>query len=258
MSNKAITWAWDQQLPPREKLILICLADAANDEDWQCWPSQRHVAAKTGYSIATVKRSLKTLDETGYLTRDHRRRADGSRSSDVYTLNTTRVQPDTTPAQPDTTPAQPDTGGWYQAELPPRSLMTYQEPSNEPSVEPKGNRGGRASAPDAAKGTRLPEDWMPPAEVIEQMRTECPGVDLEAEHRRFVDYWLGVPGAKGRKVRWDTTWRNWIRRANEDARRGQRLTASERNLQRGAQIAARMAQRETDHRNPFELEGGAA
>ena len=33
MSNKAITWAWDQTIGPREKLLLICLADAANDED---------------------------------------------------------------------------------------------------------------------------------------------------------------------------------------------------------------------------------
>ena len=54
MSNEAITWAWKQQVGPREKLLLICLADAANDEDWQCWPSQRHIAEKTGYSIATV------------------------------------------------------------------------------------------------------------------------------------------------------------------------------------------------------------
>ncbi len=255
MSNEAITWAWKQQVAPREKLILICLADAANDEDWQCWPSQRHIAAKTSYSIATVKRSLKELEEAGHINRTHRLRHDGTRTSDVYTLAVSRAQPDTT-VQPDTTPVQPDTGEGYPVDRGTRSRLTYHEPSLEPSIEPKENLGGRASA-SAARGTRLPEGWMPKPETIEQMRRECPGVDLEAQHLRFTDYWSDQPGAKGRKVRWDSTWKNWIRRANEDVRQGRHLTASERNLHRGAGIAQRLAQQPQQpslDANPFEAD----
>jgi hypothetical protein len=29
---------------------------------------------------------------------------------------------------------------------------------------------------------------------------------------RFRDYWLAVPGARGRKADWGATWRNWCRR----------------------------------------------
>ena len=115
--------------------------------------------------------------------------------------------------------------------------MTYHEPSLEPSIEPKENLGGRASA-STARGTRLPDGWMPKPETIQQMRDECPGVNLEAEHRRFMDYWADQPGAKGRKVRWDSTWRNWIRRANEDTRRGGRQTVD----QRRADALARVSQ----------------
>ena len=256
MSNKAITWAWDQTIGPREKLLLICLADAANDEDWQCWPSQRHIAEKTGYSIATVKRALKALEESGHIVRGHRLRHDGTRTSDLYTLTASRAQPDTPPGQADTTPVQPDTGVGYPVDRGTRSPLTYHEPSLEPSIEPKENLGGRASA-STARGTRLPDGWMPKPETIQQMRDECPSVNLEAEHRRFMDYWADQPGAKGRKVRWDSTWRNWIRRANEDTRRGGRQTAADRNLERGYQIAQRYTQTPQQpslNDNPFEAD----
>ncbi|MGR9087307.1 MAG: hypothetical protein ACU841_09570 [Gammaproteobacteria bacterium] len=28
---------------------------------------------------------------------------------------------------------------------------------------------------------------------------------------RFRDYWIAQPGAKGRKLDWQATWRNWVR-----------------------------------------------
>ena len=68
---------------------------------------------------------------------------------------------------------------------------------------------------ERARGTRIPDAWMPPESVIAQMRSEHPGVDLRAEHAKFLDYWRAQPGAKGRKADWTATWRNWIRRAAE-------------------------------------------
>lgn len=71
-------------------------------------------------------------------------------------------------------------------------------------------------APDrASRGTRLPEDWEPSEDVVRQMRDEFPSVNLRNEHAKFVDYWRSEPGAKGRKVDWNATWRNWIRRTAE-------------------------------------------
>ncbi|WP_067565937.1 hypothetical protein [Nocardia acidivorans] len=69
--------------------------------------------------------------------------------------------------------------------------------------------------PRKKRAATLPDGWMPDQAVIEAMRTECPAVDLEAEHRKFADYWL----SKGeRRVDWTATWRNWIRRASETRR----------------------------------------
>lgn len=61
--------------------------------------------------------------------------------------------------------------------------------------------------PKSDRGTRLPDGWEPDRAVIEQMRAH---VGLRAEHRKFGDYWAAQPGAKGRKVDWNATWRNWI------------------------------------------------
>ena len=54
---------------------------------------------------------------------------------------------------------------------------------------------------------------MPKQSTIEAMRQECPNVDLELEHKKFVDYWTAATGSKATKLDWDATWRNWIRNA---------------------------------------------
>jgi hypothetical protein len=32
----------------------------------------------------------------------------------------------------------------------------------------------------------------------------------------FRDYWIAQPGAKGVKLDWDATWRNWVRNQTID------------------------------------------
>ena len=51
------------------------------------------------------------------------------------------------------------------------------------------------------------------------MQGERPDLDFDLEHRKFADYWIAQPGAKGRKVDWNATWRNWIRNARVDKSR---------------------------------------
>lgn len=84
----------------------------------------------------------------------------------------------------------------------------------------EGGPGGEpANLPVAAKaapardrrGTRLPDDWRPSDQTISAMRQQFPTVDLKAIYDEFRDYWRAVPGAKGRKLDWDATWRNRVR-----------------------------------------------
>ena len=66
----------------------------------------------------------------------------------------------------------------------------------------------------SAKATRIPENWELSAELQEWTFLENPRIDIKRVLDSFTDYWRSVPAAKGRKLDWDATWRNWVRREN--------------------------------------------
>lgn len=208
MSIQAITQAMAvRDVSSSEKLLLIALANYA-DEHGCCYPSQRRLSADTCLSDRRVRALLAALEERGFLDRAERTRADGSRGTDLIRLHL--------PAQI-SGGAEMVSGGVRKsfpggAEM--VSGLTTFEPSVEPSIEPI---EAQAPAPkaDARLGTRLPEDWFPSQLDIDGsafMTAEA----RERELEKFRDYWRAVPGAKGRKLDWDATWRNWLRRAEEN------------------------------------------
>lgn len=69
-------------------------------------------------------------------------------------------------------------------------------PSRNPS-DPKG------------RGSRLPEDFLLTT-ARARLATE-EGLDAPRTFAKFRDYWVSVAGAKGVKLDWDATWRNWVR-----------------------------------------------
>lgn len=101
----------------------------------------------------------------------------------------------------------------------------YNTPEPEPEPDPnqvtpdgvtfESGAQGAPPKPKGKRGTRLPVKWLPDQATIDAMQAEAPWVDFEAEHRKFTDYWAATPGAKGVKLDWNATWRNWIRRAAE-------------------------------------------
>ena len=59
---------WDMSFPPTDKLVLLALADCANDEGL-AWPSIATLARKTGCSERTVQRSLRAAEVAGLVRR---------------------------------------------------------------------------------------------------------------------------------------------------------------------------------------------
>jgi hypothetical protein len=106
---------------------------------------------------------------------------------------------------------------------PPRgSPESADTPEDSPQeVEVDRSRRGKtktSSSSGRTRGARLDPEWHPPPEVIAAIREECPGLDLRAHHRRFVDHWTAESGAKAAKLDWAATWRNWMRREYDRAR----------------------------------------
>lgn len=63
------------------------------------------------------------------------------------------------------------------------------------------------------RGSRLPSDWKPSDEDLQFCKTERPELNPRTTADGFRDYWLAQPGAKGLKLDWSATWRNWVRRS---------------------------------------------
>lgn len=96
--------------------------------------------------------------------------------------------------------------------------IALESPTEEAPVP---NPGEPTSAPRrpsrSTAGTRLPDDFPVTEAMREWARANAP-LCGPTDHEAFCDYWRDQPGAKGRKVNWLGTWKNWMRREQE--RRG--------------------------------------
>jgi len=67
-------------------------------------------------------------------------------------------------------------------------------------------------------GSRLPEDWVLPAEWQAWAEKERPDIDVANIADGFRDFWIAKAGKDGRKADWQATWRNWVRNQRQQAR----------------------------------------
>lgn len=86
MSIKAMNWVWEIRLQPAVKLVLLKLADRAND-DGECWPGQASIAAACDMSERSVMRHIASMERAGILTVGRRKGEDGRQDTNLYALN---------------------------------------------------------------------------------------------------------------------------------------------------------------------------
>lgn len=99
-----------------------------------------------------------------------------------------------------------------------KALASTPTPTPTPTPIPTPKTGtqehaenGGAQPRDAARGTRLPPDWKPHADLIAWARKERPDLRLEKTVEAFREFWLAKAGANARKVDWNLTFRTWVR-----------------------------------------------
>jgi uncharacterized protein YdaU (DUF1376 family) len=87
-------------------------------------------------------------------------------------------------------------------------IVTVIEDKKEPLQGSKENK----KSPQK-KGVPIPDDWLPSENLIQFAIDEIGDLkDVQRETDKFIDYWVAIPGARGRKKDWNATFRNWIRR----------------------------------------------
>lgn len=82
------------------------------------------------------------------------------------------------------------------------------EPNRKPTASSR-----KSDAPAAPRGTRLPDGWQPSDDAV-AWGIKAGFSDPQVRHvaEAFADHWRAQAGAKGVKLDWDATFRNWLRR----------------------------------------------
>ena len=120
--------------------------------------------------------------------------------------------------------AQPEVAPWELPLEPPaanyadNTLKTVAQPAEKLDSHPADTPAAKAkSATKSDRGTRFTLETLPPEWVAECDRID-PELDPQKVFDDFRDYWIALPGAKGRKSDWLATWRNWLRRIRPQER----------------------------------------
>lgn len=88
--------------------------------------------------------------------------------------------------------------------------------STDTGVPPRTSNLAEKEEPSGSskkRGCRLPADFVPDIDAAVQIGLSPS--QAEAEAAKFRDYWVSAAGAKGVKLDWPATWRNWARHAVE-------------------------------------------
>jgi hypothetical protein len=203
-----MTAVWGVDLPLSEKLVLLALADASNDEGI-CWPSVTSLFKKCSLSERAVRSAIGALAAKKHLTVHER--AGRSNYYTVHPLQDLHPCNSCTPAAAAPTPA---TG----APLPLQDV--HHTPATgapiiirESKSESSGNRESRA--PKRARSRTVPEDFQITDALREWAKAKAPNVNLEAETEKFRDHEFRDPHSD-----WPKAWRQWMRRSPEFKQRG--------------------------------------
>lgn len=206
---------WRLDISASEKMVLLALADAANDAGI-CWPSitgKRPLTAKTSLSERTIQNAIKSLCSKGHLSRQEQ-----SYRGVIYTVH----------PRSSCTPANA---------APVQNLQVYPaaaapKPSVTINHKVLGSDGQGKRPVVAGSWHRLPEEWMPaalPSQLGSQRAAWPPGWEAgQLEQFRGWAANAADENGKGRKRDWNMAWHNWLRRNENEIGFRQRAGADQR------------------------------
>ncbi len=136
MSIVLMTEAWKAPLPTGQKMVLLALADNANDLG-ECYPAISTIAVKCSMSERTVQVHISALEKCGAIRRDMR-----NGRSTLYTLDPrgfcapqlSLIPPQNSHPTPATFAKTPASSAPHPAESAPITITKPSEPSHKPNT----------------------------------------------------------------------------------------------------------------------------
>lgn len=201
MSIRVMTAVWDNG-PTKQGhlLVMLALADYSNDQ-FECWPSMKSIAAKARMTERGVQKILRTLEDEGWL---FIQTGNGRHGCNQYRINASRLTPNVDHPERGSPRTSMQKTPNVDAETPnggsPEPSRTIKEPSLEDNAP--------------ARKVRLPEGWVPDDEDIQYaLSQKLTHDEIKEIADDFHAYWRDRTDAGGRKsVRgWKQTWKNRCR-----------------------------------------------
>jgi Helix-turn-helix domain len=205
MSVRTMARVWaDSRHGGPHLLMLLSIADFA-DDDGNAYPSVQTLATKCRMKARNARLVLAALRESGEL---QVRTNGGPAGANRYRITMQGGLQELAGVQ--------GLAGLQKKAHTPARKGTYplQELTAKPSLnhhEPEESSRKRSHSPSAARGTRLPENWKPTADLIAYCGDKRPDLNPNEVAEAFRDYWHAKPGKDGRKLEWSATWRTWVR-----------------------------------------------
>ena len=218
MSVQLMAQAWAMDIPQGQKMVLLALADRAND-DGECWPGQANLMQKCSMSERAIRDNLQRLEQAGLIEIEHRFDTDThARKTNVYRLNFERKDAAKPPADSADGNGKKATGSHRQIPTePPADTAGYS--NEETSVKAFISDIATNACKQASKVARIHPVRLIDGrfeidpDVYEKFELTYPGVDLEAELGK-AELWIEANPAK-RKKNLQAFLVNWLSRAQQ-------------------------------------------
>lgn len=242
-------------LAPTERLIMLALADHADDEG-RCYPSIQRLCRRTGLSERAVQTNIKKLGDQGYV---RIIRGGGKGHSNLYfvSANPASNAPKETPNPAADAPRRKCTPAADAPQTPQQMRLNPAADAPEPSGTIRGTVNSVvARASDQTqddlhldekpkvkpkRAVALPEGWVPSEKNIRDAKEKnFTDEDIRNEADQFRDH----HHARGSTFKdWDAAWRTWVRNAIKFRNRGLAGKAGPSGYGQGRSIASVVARR---------------
>lgn len=225
-------------LGPTERLVMLALADHADDEG-KCYPSILRIQERTGLSERAVQTNVRKLVDLGYLLVQV---GGGKGNANLYFV---------TPNPAADAPRTKRTPAAYAPQTPhqvrPNPAADAPEPSGtiiEPSIGAAPNKRRKPEVP-------IPEGWVPnDRNISDAQERQFSAREIQDEADRFRNHHT----SKGNRFRdWDAAWRTWLGNARKFAGGGVAGKTATGGRGQGRSLASIVAERrlgDADGRGP--------
>lgn len=187
MSVRVMTAVWALTLPDSEKIVLLALADSANDEG-HCWPGMKSLTAKCSKSERTIQGAIQKLVDEGHLTR---REVPGKGCN--YTVHPRSDCGTAEIAPPQGLPAPPQRLRPTPAATAGKPSKNHQEPSPPKIAHELPIGWGPSEFSEGSESRKVVDGW-PPGELAVQLEM------FKAQHGKKGDKFLD----------WQKAWSTWV------------------------------------------------